>query len=347
MLSQKKTNNMADYTESWYDNFLNVNTINRDLADANNINAGIAGSVSDRAEDAVVKAIDASWNIVTNVVNTNLDTEAKKILWEFVFWASWAIAIATDANNGLWISPTGILAKKTGNNTLSIAIDGTAIFSWAVTGATINVPNATTPLFSVDSLGNVVAKSLQRKDFHIFTLFESIDGYGQGLVWAWSITCANWWVTIVTWSITNNTSSLSKDLSWSFSFDKKTRIKFWFTLSQITDHNIHVINWSNTTNKHIWFYFTSWNVYWTTHNGTNQTTVSLWGADTSYNDYEVVYTPGVSAIFYKNWTELWTITTNLPSGSTGASSILLARVKTLAASAKTATISWYDFWQEI
>ncbi len=65
-----------------------------------------------------------------------LDAQAKQILGDFSFGASGAISIITDADNGLWISPTGILAKKAGVNTFAIEIDGDATFGGNLVAAT-------------------------------------------------------------------------------------------------------------------------------------------------------------------------------------------------------------------
>lgn len=67
--------------------------------------------------------------VITNIINTNLDTESKIILGEFTFGASGALKMATDDNNGVWISPTGILGKQDGANTFTLGIDGTANFA--------------------------------------------------------------------------------------------------------------------------------------------------------------------------------------------------------------------------
>jgi len=74
-------------------------------------------------------ATDNSTQIVNNqlivdVVNERFDTSTKEILSDFTFGASGAIKMITDANNGVWISPTGILGKKAGVTTFAIDISG-------------------------------------------------------------------------------------------------------------------------------------------------------------------------------------------------------------------------------
>ena len=71
------------------------------------------------------------------VVKANLDTSAKTILGDFTFSGSGALKMITDANNGLWFSPTGILAKKAGATTFAIGIDGSPTFVGTITGSAI------------------------------------------------------------------------------------------------------------------------------------------------------------------------------------------------------------------
>lgn len=79
-------------------------------------------------------AIDANGNFVNQLLSNNFNTATKQILGEFVFYGSGALAIKTDASNGIWLSPTGILAKSGGNTTFSLDSTGSANFAGTVTG---------------------------------------------------------------------------------------------------------------------------------------------------------------------------------------------------------------------
>ena len=92
----------------------------------------VVGTISGRSTATIASAINASGNFI----DANLDTSGKEILGDFTFGASGAIKMITDANNGLWISPTGILGKKAGDTTLAIGIDGTATFAGTLSAAT-------------------------------------------------------------------------------------------------------------------------------------------------------------------------------------------------------------------
>ncbi|EKE25864.1 MAG: hypothetical protein ACD_5C00016G0013 [uncultured bacterium] len=93
--------------------------------------AGLSGSV-------IASSIDANGNFVKQLISSSLDTQSKLILGEFTFSGSGALAIKTDASNGLWISPTGILAKKAGATTFAIDSAGNATFSGTISAATMN-----------------------------------------------------------------------------------------------------------------------------------------------------------------------------------------------------------------
>jgi len=79
--------------------------------------------------DGKLVGLDDSGNLIKDVINSALETSTKQILDEFTFGDSGAIAIKTDADNGLWISPTGILAKKSGATTFTIDNTGKATFA--------------------------------------------------------------------------------------------------------------------------------------------------------------------------------------------------------------------------
>lgn len=123
--------------------------------------------------DIIAGALDANGNFVNEIISTNLNTQSKQILGSFTFVGSGALDISTDVNNGLWISPTGILGKKAGATTFAIENDGDATFGGtlvaasgtfgtitagtftgvAITGATIQT--ATTGLRTVLDSNNV------------------------------------------------------------------------------------------------------------------------------------------------------------------------------------------------
>ena len=158
--------------------------------------------------------INTEGNLIKDIINARLDTAAKQILGDFTFGTSGAIKMITDANNGLWLSPTGILGKKAGATTFSITTSGDATFAGelSATFGTLGAltvasggnikqgqtayntetgfwlgDDAGTPKLSIGNpVGNymtwdgsvlAIRGNLERKDIHWLTYFESKDGF--------------------------------------------------------------------------------------------------------------------------------------------------------------------------
>ncbi len=66
-----------------------------------------------------------------------LDTQTAEIIAEWSFRDSGALAIKEDADNGLWLSPTGMLAKKSGDTTFAITSSGDATFKGTVVAGSV------------------------------------------------------------------------------------------------------------------------------------------------------------------------------------------------------------------
>jgi len=98
-----------------------------------------AATALESASQTIANLGDLAYeDFVTEVLGPALNTQTKLILGEFQFQDAGAIAMKTDANNGLWLSPTGLLGKKAGATTFAIDTAGNATFSGSVTGATIS-----------------------------------------------------------------------------------------------------------------------------------------------------------------------------------------------------------------
>jgi len=116
-----------------------------------------AGSIPTTAVGALDSATDDDGNWINELINTKLDTASKEILGDFTFGASGAISISTDPNNGLWISPTGILGKKAGSNTFAIDNTGNATFGGILSAAsgTLGALSVGSNAWHVDASGNM------------------------------------------------------------------------------------------------------------------------------------------------------------------------------------------------
>jgi len=113
-------------------------------------------SFKDGSGNVLVDSAGTDGNFV-NLINSTLNTQTKQILSDFTFGASGAIKIITDENNGIWISPTGILGKKAGNVTFALETDGDATFGGSLVAAsgTLGAITVGTNAWHVDSSGNM------------------------------------------------------------------------------------------------------------------------------------------------------------------------------------------------
>jgi len=109
--------------------------------------------VDTRLASTLASAINASGNFI----DTNLNTSTKQILGDFTFGASGAIKMITDENNGLWLSPTGILGKKAGATTFAVDTSGNATFAGTLSAAsgTLGAITIGTNAWHIDSSGNM------------------------------------------------------------------------------------------------------------------------------------------------------------------------------------------------
>ena len=94
-------------------------------------------TVGGRLATTIGGAIDSAGDFINDVINSKLDTATKEILGDFTFGVSGAIKMITDSDNGLWISPTGILGKKSGSTMFALDTLGNATFAGDITGSTI------------------------------------------------------------------------------------------------------------------------------------------------------------------------------------------------------------------
>ena len=131
--------------------------------------------VDSRLASTISSAINASGNFVNNVINTNLDTSTKQILGSFTFGTSGAIKMATDDNNGLWLSPNGIFGKKSGATTFSIDTQGNATFA-----GNLNAASGTLGAITAGTLSGVTIK-YGKTSFDDYTNAGIWMGFDSGL----------------------------------------------------------------------------------------------------------------------------------------------------------------------
>lgn len=109
--------------------------------------------------DIIAGAIDGDGNFINELISTSINTQSKQILGEFEFAGFGAIAMATDANNGVWISPTGILGKKAGATTFAIDTGGNATFGGTLVAASGTFGTVTAGTFTGVSINGSTIKA--------------------------------------------------------------------------------------------------------------------------------------------------------------------------------------------
>ena len=201
--------------------------------------------------------------------------------------------------------------------------------------------------FQVDMAGNARVKSLARDDFHWFTAFESLDGYGVSAQGNGSVTVSNLGVSIETGDTYENISSLQKVLFGGFTWDKNRNFKVCCNFTNTTSQTGYLITGFPGSDEHIGFYFSGGDsdLYGTTGDGTNGSYVNLGALSSGTQILEVKYIAGVSAKFYVNGTYVNQLTTNLPSGDNFSEVLLTGSLRTDTSGVRSMSLSWLDFWQ--
>jgi len=296
--------------------------------------------INGRSGQTIADAINASGNLITDIINARLDTSAKQILDAFTFGTSGAIQMITDANNGLWLSPNGILGKKAGATTFAINTSGDATFAGTLSAA-------------IGTLGKITSAELitgnfQRDDFHWFTLFESIDGFDTSGTNTATTTISTFYVSLQTGTTSSSKANLIKCpfylYSTYFTWDKNREFKTKIEKSATTNQNLWITMGKIDTNRHIGFKVINDILYATMANGTNEEIINL-GTSSNPVDLRVVWVAGSGATFYVNETNRGTLSTYLPSGITDAGETLHIEILNTAAENKEIRVSMWDFWQ--
>lgn len=211
----------------------------------------------------------------------------------------------------------------------------------------ITIPKIGTPLFTVDMEGNVVANSLKRNDFHWFTTFESLDGYGNI-----GGTLSGDDLAVSTTNVINNVALIQKRIAGTVdTWDKKRSCKFYLNNDGITgiSNVVATIGFGSTsgtlTLRRIQLLIDSNGYQAMCANGTTTTKTMISGGG-SVGTWEIVFNPGVDAKFYGDGVLKATLTTNLPTGTASSYMVLGIYLKTLTAEVQTLKFVYYDFWQE-
>ena len=215
--------------------------------------------------------------------------------------------------------------------------------------------NRATAVFNVDEAGNTTVNSLRRKDFHWFTLFESIDGYGKSTqgTGSFALSGGNGIVSI-TGTVSGNENELQKIVYNSgvqaFNWDKSKSGKFSILVqANMTNHEMWIAVGviQSSTNRHIGFKMINGAVSGTVANGTTESSVALISLSNNQVyvlEYYYNYDEGV-VYFYVGGTLYGSVNTNIPTGLSFANWLLNWTWKTTTTAAKEMYLSFIDLWQ--
>lgn len=225
----------------------------------------------------------------------------------------------------------------------------TVSFKFDVPNQTLSLKGASinNGLFNVDSLGNTVVNSLKRNDFHWFTTFESLDGYGNI-----GGTLNGDDLTVATTNVINNVATVQKRIAGTVdTWSKKRSCKFYLDNNSITGvaDIIATMGFGSTsgtlTARRVQILIDSNGYQAMCADGTTTTKTVISGGG-SIGTWEIIFTPGVDAKFYGDGVLKATITTNLPTGTATSDIVLGVYIKTLTANVQALKFVYYDFWQE-
>lgn len=326
------TGNMAAMTYVYLD--INVSTTAYQISTSVTAPVGLGkvliavcqnGSVT--ATYALVQAIQiVGDNIIANTINAGKLSVAQ------------LSAITADMGS---ITAGSILVVN-GGNTIGFTPSGTyAIFS-GTTGS---------PQFTVTPAGNVVVSSLERQDFHWFTLFESIDGYAKGGAGTQTLNPDH--VALATTGASSSVSSLQKDALYSsnFTWSKRRKMKFGVRFNQNTSQYIDMVTGGQSYGvgvRQFGFRVINGTLYGLSCDGTVEDTPTLVGTVSTGTTYELEarLTPGVSVEYYVNGTLADTSVAGIPSGTTDAAFLFNFYIRATTASLCSFLFTYYDFWQQ-
>jgi len=180
--------------------------------------------------------------------------------------------------------------------------------------------------------------------------FESIDGYTQLVSGTGNVALESGAVNLSTGETSSSYAKMYKEILYptgsSFTWDKDRIFRVGISINSNTSVSAYIIAGEYPAQNAIGFRIVNDIIYGFTSNTAAKTEVTLLTFDTSGSwELEVRYTQN-KAEFYVNGVYKGQSTTNLPTGTDYASTVLNARVENLDAVYRELDIGEWEFWQE-
>lgn len=205
--------------------------------------------------------------------------------------------------------------------------------------------------FRVSEAGNMAVSSLERNDYHWFTVFESLDGFSKG---GNNLPLLNPdHVILQTTATSTHTSELQKLASYSnnFTWNKRRKMKCGIVFGTNTLQYIDIVTGGVSYGSDIrqfGFRVLNGTLYALSNHGAGEEATSIEASIAIGTIYELEarLNPGVDVTFYKNGSLVATHTLTVPSGSIDANKLLNVYIRTNETAQKDVKITYYDFWQQ-
>jgi hypothetical protein len=223
-----------------------------------------------------------------------------------------------------------------------------------VTGSGIYVPGYTNPLFHVDGDGNATVSSLKRNDFQWLTLFESIDGYDDGVSGSASVVVQSSGVQLYTGATSASEAQLQKSLggtSSKWAWSKKRSVETSVGFSDTTSLKGYIISgaasFASPGQRHIGWYFENGFIYPSIGDGTTETLGNATVFSGTFFPYVLKWiSDGTGVSFYINDVLVQKMITGLPAGTIASIYPIYVNIKNSTAADRSIQVAYWDFWQE-
>ena len=147
-----------------------------------NVEVTGTSTVGGRLATTLGGAINVGGDLINDIINSRLNTQTEEILGDYDFGATGSLVMANDANNGIWLSPTGILGKKSGTPTFTITTSGDATFAGELSSAFGTFGIITAGTIQGSTTYNVAAPGAINM-FEAAIYFKDSGGTTQGYVY--------------------------------------------------------------------------------------------------------------------------------------------------------------------